>query len=276
MKAVRHQARFPNRINGDPANVLTLDRNHPAMREMRSMFPSRAFGADEVDRLLISGINSRKTGRKVTKGPWRGMPIYTLTLEERATCPATCSHLADCYGNSSHLARRIRHGFRFEYLLIDEVFCLAAENRNGLVVRLHVLGDFYSAHYVDMWTEFLRQIPQLHVFGYTARLEGEIHAAIVAMNDCFPDRCAIRFSSDSSRAMGATVIQYHPVTARVEEGLVCPAETGRTRCCAECALCWSPAMRGETIVFIRHGNPGRPKTSRHSAVRHIPVEAYQQ
>ena len=28
--------------------------------------------------------------------------MYTVTLEERATCPKTCKHWYDCYGNTAH------------------------------------------------------------------------------------------------------------------------------------------------------------------------------
>src|SRR5262249_24811065 len=34
----------------------------------------------------------------------------TLTLEERATCPTTCRHWRDCYGNKMHRAQRWQRG----------------------------------------------------------------------------------------------------------------------------------------------------------------------
>jgi hypothetical protein len=54
------------------------------------MFPSRVFDPDEVQRVLKDGHQSRKIGKFVTKGKMRGFPIFTLTLEERATCPRSC------------------------------------------------------------------------------------------------------------------------------------------------------------------------------------------
>ena len=250
----------------DPTRVLALKPTHPAIQEKRAIFPTRVFSPDEVPRILISGHNSRKTGRKVTKGPWAGLPIFTLTLEERATCPASCFMFRSCYGNGMPYARRVKHGPRFECELIKEVVWLGQKNPRGLVIRLHVLGDFYSPFYVSIWAELLDLLPALRIYGYTSRNQAgsaedaAIALAIAGVNDCFPERCAIRFSSPLPGPMGATVIDRMPASARVEEGIVCPAELDKTSCCGDCGLCWSPTMRDETIVFIKHGNPlsGRP------------------
>jgi hypothetical protein len=79
---------------------IELSALHPAHRGGRSIFPSRVFDPDEVGRVLKDGHQSRKIGKAVTKGPRRGWPIFTLTLEERATCPRTCKAWGFCYGNS--------------------------------------------------------------------------------------------------------------------------------------------------------------------------------
>jgi hypothetical protein len=78
---------------------VTLSALHPAYRTGRTIFSSRVFDADEVKRVLKDGHQSRKIGKTATKGHRRGWPIYTLTLEERATCPRTCAAWAFCYGN---------------------------------------------------------------------------------------------------------------------------------------------------------------------------------
>ena len=36
------------------------------------------------------GHNSAKVGGRAIRGRWKNLPIYTLTLEERATCPRSC------------------------------------------------------------------------------------------------------------------------------------------------------------------------------------------
>ncbi len=220
------------------------------------MFPSTVVSPADSPSLLISGHNNRKIGKVVTKGEWAGMPIYTLTLEERATCPSTCFMYSKCYGNAMHMARRHKHGPELEAYLKAELIDLADEHPDGFIVRLHVLGDFYSVEYVRFWQRMLGQLPQLRIFGYTARSIGTadgIGSAIAVLNGAYTSRSFIRFSSDKYRPMGATVITRMPESSVVPEGVVCPAETSDTDCCATCGLCWSPAMKQKTIVFVAHG-----------------------
>src|SRR5690606_6120577 len=73
---------------------VVLSALSPAFKYGRSIFPSRVYDPDEVARVLKSGHQSRKIGAFVAKGPRRGWPIYTLTLEERATCPRNCREWA--------------------------------------------------------------------------------------------------------------------------------------------------------------------------------------
>jgi hypothetical protein len=117
---------------------------HPAHRSGRTIFTSRVFDPDEVQRVLKDGHQSRKIGRVVQKGHRRGWPIYTLTLEERATCPRTCSAWSFCYGNNMQAAERIVAGPDMEAALWSELAALQAAHPAGYLVRLHVLGDFYS------------------------------------------------------------------------------------------------------------------------------------
>jgi hypothetical protein len=130
------------------------------------------FDPDEVGRVLKDGHQSRKIGKAVTKGPRRGWPIFTLTLEERATCPRTCKAWGFCYGNNMQAAERIVAGERLEAALGLELLALQRQHPGGFMVRLHVLGDFYSEDYVRFWTSALDRFPALHVFGFTARLPG--------------------------------------------------------------------------------------------------------
>ncbi|MBA3753971.1 MAG: hypothetical protein H0X01_07530, partial [Nitrospira sp.] len=261
MNVLTAQRRFEDLPKGDPEAVIPLPKGHPALIEMRTLFPSSVVDAKDSPRLLVSGHNNRKIGKQVTKGAWAGMPIYTLTLEERATCPSSCFMLSACYGNAMHLARRHKHGQALEDKLIDEVFDLSAEHPDGFVVRLHVLGDFYSKSYVLLWEALLKKYRPLHVYGYTARSVAagesdsnrEIARAIHHINTVYDKQCFIRFSSARPQMFGATVITRNPEGPIVPEGTVCPAETSDTDCCATCGLCWSPAMRDKTIVFVQHG-----------------------
>jgi hypothetical protein len=225
---------------------VVLHDHHPASAEARTLFPSRVFDQATLPRLLIGGHNAAKIGKTVRKGRWRGFPIYTLTLEERATCPRTCEQWASCYGNNMHMARRIRHGRAFEGRLWNELAAKQAEHPGGFVVRLHVLGDFYSADYAELWAEALEAFPALHVFGYTAHApESEIGTVIRELLGYRADRFAIRFSGLDADEHGSVVVD-----AAVEtEHLICPAQSGKTECCATCALCWQSTR---TIAFLRH------------------------
>lgn len=237
-----------------------LPAQHPAVVEGRTIFPSTVVDAEASPRLLVDGHNAAKIGARVRKGPWSGMPIYTLTLEERATCPRSCHVWRECYGNAMHLARRHRASPEMEALLGAEIADAATRHPEGFAVRLHVLGDFYSVRYAARWAVWLRWVPQLHVFGFTAHADNTpIANMIERMNGTWPDRCAIRFSRQhlSGQGMEATTIWHKPAGTHHGEAIICPAQTGRTECCATCGLCWSRAMAGTAIAFIGHGRrPG--------------------
>ena len=158
--------RFTEHSPLNPAEIRPLRSDHPAVVNSRTIFPKTVVAPHDAPRLLIAGDNQRKVGGMVVKGPWDGMPIYTLTLEERATCPTRCAHWTTCYGNAMPWARRHRGGPDLEKLLELEVSRLSRTHPQGYVVRLHILGDFYSDHYTHLWHLWLTAYPQLHVFGF--------------------------------------------------------------------------------------------------------------
>jgi hypothetical protein len=232
---------------------LVLPAFHHAVRSGRTLFPSRVYDAGEVARVLKDGQQSRKIGKVITKGRRRGWPIYTLTLEERATCPRSCGEWQTCYGNRMQAAERIEatgpdRGRALMNRLAHEVVQLAEEHPRGFLVRLHVLGDFFSAEYVAFWAGLLRDVPPLHLFGFTAQNPaGPIGAAVVSMMaEAGWDRAAFRFSGAAGAMMAARVL--NPGESDTE-AIACPAQTGATDCCATCALCWHSQR---SISFRRH------------------------
>lgn len=246
--------RFTEHKELTPEKVGGLPSDHSAITEARTLFPSTVVSPQDSPRLLVSGQHSRKLGSHVTKGPWADFPIYQLTLEERATCPKTCAHWTSCYGNGMPQSRRHAHGDDLIYFLRGELTDLQDDHPEGFVVRLHVLGDFYSVDYVAAWFGFIKLFPALHIFGYTAwPRSSEIGAAVKRITDKHWDRFAIRFSDAEPKPQGATTIWRQPEADNVPEGIVCPAQTGKTDCCGTCGLCWSEPMREKTIVFVAHG-----------------------
>ena len=256
--------------------MKNLSKTELATMNGRTIFQNRIKQADRqtmaASELLIKKSTNVKLGKRVTKGKWKGFPIFTLTLEERATCPRSCAHWADCYGNNMMYAFRYEAGPALETMLETELAELQRKHPNGFLVRLHILGDFYSVGYVAKWAKWLGMFPALHVYGYTAnqpnasdKTERAIGQALLTLLDHCGERWAIRFSgnfdrstmtansADDSRAMDAV---------NDKQAFLCPTqiskETGRYAAkgeetlvpdCGACGLCWTAS---KPVVFITH------------------------
>lgn len=260
MAAAQHRStvrRFASK-EIEPERSVGLLPGHPALSEGRTIFPSTVVASKDSPRFLVSGHNNPKLGKAVLKGPRTGWPIYQLSLEERATCPRSCAVWSECYGNAMPYARRHTPDADFLRFLIAEVTTACRAHPEGLLIRLHTLGDFYSVEYVYVWASLLNQFPQLHVFGYTARRVGDedpetnrIARAIEVLTESAWERFAIRTSGARSLARSRSVV----VDADPQEPgvIVCPAQTSDTEACASCGLCWASAARDKTIAFLKHG-----------------------
>ena len=227
-----------------------LDMRHKALELGRSIFKNKGVKPpSEMKRLLVSGHSNVKIGRDVRKGKlFRGYWIYTLTLEERATCPRTCHHWETCYGNNMPWATRVEHGPALMRALEVELRdLLAKRGRVGILVRLHALGDFYSVEYVHFWRRMLDTFPNLAIFGYTARRGDPIAYALQGMQWTHGDRFRIRWS-DGGLAQNCTVSVRTEGEAPADS-FTCPEQTGKTACCATCGLCWNTS---KNVAFLEH------------------------
>lgn len=212
-------------------------------------FKTRVLDPDTVTHALTSGQNNVKIGRDVRKGRLKGYWIYTLSLEERATCPSSCLHWRDCYGNNMPFAKRMRHGPELEQKIASDVEkLLDVRNRRGILVRLHALGDFYSVDYVRFWERLLDTHERLAVFGYTARgYSDPIGSEVARLRAKFGNRFAVRWS-DGPLPFASTV----SIASEAEcpdDAFVCPEQTGKTQCCATCGACWSTM---KNVAFLAH------------------------
>lgn len=220
------------------------------IEQARTKFRSRVLRVADMTNLLVSGHSNVKIGRDVRKGKLRGYWIYTLSLEERKTCPRSCDHWQTCYGNNMPFAKRVDHTDpAFLPALAAEIEMLLKRHKTGVLIRLHALGDFYSPEYVGFWRDMLERHPRLAIYGYTARqpLEDEIGAHVYQMGVRFGRRAMVRFSNGFLREMSTVSIKTEadcPANA-----FVCPEQTGKTRCCATCAACWSTT---KTVAFLEH------------------------
>lgn len=213
-------------------------------------FKSRVIHPRDMTNLLVSGHSNVKLGRDVRKGPLRGYWIYTLSLQERATCPTSCQHWRSCYGNAMPFAKRIDHTSPdFLPRLAEEIErLLSVRGRAGILIRLHALGDFYSPEYVGFWRRMLVRHPRLAIFGYTARNnEDDIGPAVFALRRDFGRRAMIRSSNGERHNLATVSIKTEADCP--ENAFVCPEQTGKTRCCATCAACWSTERN---VAFLEH------------------------
>lgn len=235
--------------HGDAGDPYTLAHTHIAAKLGTSLFREARLKSASRQRVLISGHNSRKIGAAVTKGKWAGYPIFTLTLEERATCPRSCLHWLDCYGNKMNWPTRWMADADLCTAIDDNLRALA-EEYNNFVIRLHVLGDFFSVAYLERWSRWLDRFPGLHVYGYTAWQSGTpIGAAVASLSAARWDRFAVRTSNGESVERTTITVDDAHASGIVKDSIVCPAQTGKAECCATCALCWQTQRR---IAFLRH------------------------
>ena len=222
-------------------------------RMITTRFPKSVRHPDGDVSVLKKGSNNKKLGWKVTAKKWRGKRMFSLTLVERDTCPHTCHHWDDCYGNNMPFSHRFTTGddstgwTELELRLKKEVAELMSKYPEGIVIRLHVLGDFYSVNYVHVWEGLLIDYPELCVFGYTAReLPDPIARELIYLNHAFPDKCVIRFSR-SHEYIGEH--RYAATEDFTGESFTCPEQTGIMPSCAACGACW---IANKTVRFLSH------------------------
>lgn len=227
---------------------------HPAMQEGRSYFRKSVKQVDGMKNLLVSGHSNVKIGRDVRIGRLKGYWLYTLSFEERKTCPRSCFHWQTCYGNGMPYAKRIDHTDpdflpRLEREIADLLRTASRRAGSpGIIVRLHALGDFYSPQYVAFWDRMLREHPKLVVFGYTAWLSGTpIGWAVNELISAWPGRAMIRFSNGGMRDRSTVSI------VNAEDcppgAFVCPEQTGQFDACGKCGACWSTL---KNVAFMAH------------------------
>lgn len=259
-------ARFAVWPSSGPADrgTVSLPPGHAALTESRTVFPSQVFDPSDEHRVLVDGHNNAKIGKWVVKGAWKGLRIYTITFEERATCPTSCGLLRECYGNSMHMAKRKRYGEALLLQLDRELRQKAIEHPKGFVVRLHVLGDFPDLLYVEAWRSWMRANKRLRVWGYTAHApDTEMGRAINRLNGQFPNRWRVRFSmppgevAAGSKFLRATTIWNAGDEKTIERAIVCPVERGKAETCGSCGLCWHQPADNWPIVFWGHGTDKR-------------------
>jgi len=231
---------------------------------------SVADGMGKTERAVKASTNT-KLGKRVTKGKLSGFPIFTLTLEERATCPRSCIHWSDCYGNNMMNATRYKADDALLEQIETDLAHYQAKHPNGFLVRLHVLGDFYSVAYVAQWAKWLGMFPALHVYGYTANQpdatdsqERAIGQALLTLRNECGIRFAVRLSGSYSHQFAALSDDDARTRAMVadKQAFKCPTQISKATGqlakkgeetlvpdCGACGLCWQSS---KPVAFITH------------------------
>lgn len=212
--------------------------DHPAIVSGHTTYPSRVRSIPEYDGTVLKPFaDNGKLGNGtsiITKGKWKGLHGFYLTLEERATCPKSCHHWNDCYGNNMPFAIRFQPSKEFTIRLWNEVANLSLKHRDGIVIRLHVLGDFYSVEYVRLWEDLLKRFPNVRVFGFTARKgKDPISKEIQRVRQAYYYRFKIRQSMPEY-----VEDSYAAISVPGGNSITCPVQTGKAKSCATCSLCW--------------------------------------
>ena len=232
-----------------PGGGKTLAIDHRSLESGTTLFPTTLTDPAQETCVLKSGHNNSKIGSEVEKGIWKGMPIHTLTLEERKTCPSECQMLRECYGNNMQWAQRFRHGPALEKKIQEELQDLQAAHPSGFVIRLHVLGDFYSMEYVKFWERMLTMFSGLRIYGYTAHdVTKPIGSKLLTMAVENWERFAMRFSASGMNEISALVVKSPDEVPH--NAFLCLAESGKASCCAACTACWESE---KNVAFLRRG-----------------------
>ncbi|WP_417261668.1 hypothetical protein [Celeribacter sp.] len=256
---MRDRRRF--KIQPIPMGKANRIASDEACEEARTMFQDRVFVPDGEELVLKDGCNNSKIGGDVLVGRLKGAYIATLTLEERATCPTTCEFWRACYGNSMQHSRRWAPGEALENQLRQEV-AMACEKNEKVLIRLHVLGDFYSFDYLKLWAELLDGHENLFVFGFTAWKRGtEIGDGIHRLRKAMRERFMVRTSATTG-PWGSFVLPFAPdpdidggYPKMIADAVVCPEQrdaimgSPNGMHCGSCAQCW---QHNRPIAFIQH------------------------
>ena len=230
--------------------MTTLNATHKAIVNAQSVYQKNIHDAETYPYNVIKRNTGAKLGRVVKKTRLRGAKIYVLTLEERTTCDPDCEHWLDCFGNNMPYAHRFKANTALLGAISKNLDEIDAKGHIYLV-RLHILGDFYSLEYVDFWQDQLERRPLLNIYGYTRNTPNSripkysaLGLAILNVRIKYPDRFAVRFSNDPSDKFSAN--SEHVSL----DGIVCPEQTGHTESCGNCGLCWT--MKEKPVIFLDH------------------------
>jgi len=223
---------------------MQLNPKHAAIVNSTTIHPKYVFDAANYPHNIIKKSSNKKLGKKITKGIWAGLPMYTLTLVERETCSDSCEHWLNCYMNNVAYAHRFKGNQALMDRMEKQLPDMASKHKRGFVIRLHIGGDFWSVAYVLWWAKMLRLYPLMRIYGYSRwHPDTAIGKALELLRNKYPDRFKLRFSNLTSDPLSANGEDM------TSEGITCPVQINKTESCGTCGLCWTTK---KSIRFLTH------------------------
>ena len=232
---------------------MQLEKTHKAIVNATTLYSASKFTIRDVTnyapRILKLSTNV-KLGKIVKKGKHKGKRILTLTLIERETCTNECEHNTTCYGNNMPFAHRFEVNEAFMLRLESDIEYYVKKYPEGILIRLHVLGDFESIQYIEFWNRMLHTYSSIAIYGYTRNHITSKYEHIralgyktIAVRNIHKDRFAIRFSNKLDDEFSANSREI------TNEGITCLAQVKANVSCSDCTLCWASKKQ---IGFITH------------------------
>jgi hypothetical protein len=233
--------------------MSALKETHKAIVNASTLYSASKFTIRDVtnysQRVLKLSTNI-KLGKIVKKGKHKGKRILTLTLIERETCTNECEHYLTCYGNNMPFAHRFEVNEAFMLRLESDIEYYVKKYPEGILIRLHVLGDFESIQYIEFWNRMLHTYSSIAIYGYTRNHITSKYEHIralgyktIAVRNIHKDRFAIRFSNKLDDEFSANSREI------TNEGITCLAQVKASVSCSDCTLCWASKKQ---IAFITH------------------------
>ena len=174
-------------------------------------------------------------------------------------CNKDCFHWETCYGDNMPFAHRFKtnNTIIFTNILTDEINFLRKKHKNGIVIRLHVLGDFIDKYYARYWAGVLACYENVSIYGYTAHNEkSDIGKILLEITKKFGfDRFAVRWSNNvNSKLNTANSTDFKPRIIGAKNvklnSITCLEQVNKVKNCASCGLCWNSKIK--EINFITH------------------------
>ena len=239
-----------------------MNKTQLAIKNGRTVYTNNVFSTANYNTNLLKLSSNKKLGKFVSKGRHKNKYLYSLSLEERKTCPKTCFHWKTCYGNNMPFAHRFRVSKNLLVRLHKEIKLLSIKHKEGILIRLHVLGDFYSVAYVKFWKKMLSLYPNISIYGYTARTPySKIGKEIIKLRGEIWDRFSVRLSNNVTHKLTANsedllseklLLSNNVIGLKCQSShyVICPEQLNQVKDCASCGLCWNNNI--DNIIFKTH------------------------